>query len=60
MALALKLGDTVTMPKKKIGRPNEERKARELLERIARKSAAPKKRADDPGKPLVPSSLPPK
>jgi hypothetical protein len=43
------------MPKKKIGRPNEERRAKQLLERVARKKAAPKKGANDAAKPAVPA-----
>ena len=59
MALAWELCNTVIMPRKKIGRPNEERRAKELLERIARK-AGPKKAAKDQVKPSVPDSEPSK
>jgi hypothetical protein len=45
------------MIKKKIGRPNEERKAGQLLERIARKQAASKKSTEDT-KPPVQASAP--
>lgn len=46
--------------KKQIGRPNEERRARQLLERIARKTAAPKKVAEDRPKALAPVAEAPK
>ncbi|HET7437852.1 MAG TPA: hypothetical protein VFJ56_00010 [Nitrospira sp.] len=48
------------MLKKKIGRPNEERRARQLLERIARKKATAKEAASEPAKPAVPNWQPPK
>ena len=43
------------MIKKKIGRPNEERRARQLLERIARKKTSQKKVAKDPAAPCNPA-----
>ena len=60
MAVAQQLCHTSAMSKKKIGRPNEERRARELLERIVRKKAASNNAGKDLAKPVVPNSQSPK
>ncbi len=42
------------MPKQKIGRPNEERKANELLVKVKKQQAAKKARRDDPSQASAP------